>query len=151
MQTPLQLTFRSMHPSDALAAHLRQRAEKLEHLFDRIVSCHVVVKLAGHHHRHGDRYDFSINVGLPGHELVVTHAPPEGHDADSVFATADEAFGEAERQLEDWVKRQRDHRREAAAQQALPRRAKRAEGRGCGVRAPAAAGSITGRLIEAER
>jgi len=113
MQTPLQLTFRSMDHSDALAAHLRERADKLDRLFDRIISCHVVVKLAGHHHRHGDRYTVSINVGLAGHELLVTHVPPEDHDPENAYASADQAFDEAERQLEAWVKRQRDHRREA--------------------------------------
>jgi hypothetical protein len=75
LQIPLQLTFRSMAQSDALAAHVRVRAEKLEHLFDRIVSCHVVVELAGHH-RHGERYHVSINLGLPGHELLVSHTRP---------------------------------------------------------------------------
>jgi putative sigma-54 modulation protein len=114
MQTPLQLTFRHMTRSDALVAHLQQRAEKLDHLFDRITSCHVVVELARHYQRHGDRYRFSINVGLPGHELLVTHAPSEDRDLENAFATADRAFDEAERQLEDWVRRQREQRHQAA-------------------------------------
>ena len=112
MQTPLQLTFRGMARSDALASHLERRAEKLEHLFHRVISCHVVVKLAGHHSRSGDRYEFSINVGLPGHELLVTHEPPRDHSPESAYVSADRAFDEAERQLEDWVRRQRDHRRD---------------------------------------
>jgi ribosomal subunit interface protein len=112
MQTPLQITFRSMPHSDALATHLRRRADKLEQFFDRIVSCHVVVKLAAHHLHSGDRYHYSINVGLPGHELVVTHVPLENRDPESAHVSADRAFDEAERQLEDWVRRQRDHRRE---------------------------------------
>ncbi len=111
MQTPLQLTFRGLPHSDALAAHLEERAEKLERSFDRIISCHVVVKLAGHHHRHGDRFELSINVGLPGHELVVTHAASEEGAAENVYVSADRAFDEAERQLEDWVRRLRDLRR----------------------------------------
>ncbi len=114
MQTPLQLTFRSMTHSSALATHLERRAEKLEHLFERIVSCHVVVKSAGRRGRGGDRYQFSINVGLPGHELLVTHAPPDDGDPESAYVSADRAFDEAERQLEDWVRAQRDARRGAA-------------------------------------
>jgi ribosomal subunit interface protein len=112
MQTPLQITFRSIPHSDALATHVQHRAEKLEQFFDRIISCHVVIKLAGHHLRSGDRYQYSINVGLPGHELLVTHVPPENRDPESAHVSADRAFDEAERQLEDWVRRQRDHRRE---------------------------------------
>jgi ribosomal subunit interface protein len=113
MQTSLQITFRAMTQSDALAAHLKGRVERLEQIFDRIVSCHVVVELAGHHHRHGDRYHVSIHVGLPGHELQITHRPPEDREYGSAYATADTAFDEAERQLEDWVHRQRERRHDA--------------------------------------
>jgi ribosome-associated translation inhibitor RaiA len=115
MQTPVQVTFRGMPRSDALAAHIDQRTLKLEHFSDRIVSCHVVIKLAGHHHRHGDRFELSIHIGLPGHELVVAHVAPEDRPPESAHASADRAFDEAERQLEDWVKSQRAHRRAAVA------------------------------------
>jgi ribosomal subunit interface protein len=108
----LQLTFRRMAHSVALATHVGRRAEKLEHVFDRIVSCHVVIALAGHHHRHGDRYRVSINLGLPGRELLVSRAPADEREAESAYASADRAFDEAERQLEDWVRRRRAHRHE---------------------------------------
>jgi ribosome-associated translation inhibitor RaiA len=110
VQTPLQLTFRSMAHSDALAAHIRRRAEELERLFDRIISCHVVIELAGHHHRKGDRYRVSINLGLSGHELIVSHDPSDNRDLESAQAAADRAFIEMARQLEDWVKRKRGDR-----------------------------------------
>jgi putative sigma-54 modulation protein len=107
---PLQLTFRSMAHSDALAAHVGRRTEKLAHLFDRIVSCHVVIDLAGHHHRHGDQYRVSINLGLPGHEVLVNRGPADDRGAESAYASADRAFDEAERQLEDWLGRRRERR-----------------------------------------
>lgn len=101
-----------MAHSEALAARLEQRAAKLEELYDRIVSCHVVVELSGHRHRHG--YQVSINIGLPGHEILVSHAPSEERALETAEATADRAFDEAERQLEDWVGRQRAQRQEEA-------------------------------------
>jgi len=113
MQTPLQITFRAMTHSDALADHVKRRAETLDRLFDRIVSCHVVVELAGHHHRHGDRYHVAIHIGLPGHELLVNHSPPEDREYGSAHATLDTAFDEAERQLEDWVRRRREGRHDS--------------------------------------
>jgi ribosome-associated translation inhibitor RaiA len=108
----LQLTFRRMANSVALATHVRRRAEKLEHVFGRIVSCHVVIDLAGHHHRHGNRYRISINLALPGRELLVSRAPAAGREIESAHASADRAFDEAERQLEDWVRRRRACRHE---------------------------------------
>jgi ribosomal subunit interface protein len=107
MQTPIQLTFRGMPHSNALAAHADRRAAKLQRLFAHIVSCHVVFELVGHGHRHGDRYRISIHVGVPGHELVAGRPSSSGEDADNPYATTDHAFDEAERQLEDWVKRRR--------------------------------------------
>ncbi len=114
MQTPIQLTFRSIAHSDALALHLQQRGDRLDHLFDRILWCHVVIELEGHHHRHGDRYRFSINVGLPGHEIVVTRSPATGRDDESAYESADRAFDEAARQIRDWVGRSRGSRHEVA-------------------------------------
>lgn len=113
MQMPLQLTFRRLAHSDALAEHIRRRAEKLEHVFGRIISCHVVVELAGHHHQHGDRYRVSINVGLPGGELLVKH-PSDERAVETVHTTTDRAFDEAARQLEVWVSRRGEHRTEEA-------------------------------------
>jgi ribosomal subunit interface protein len=114
MQNSLQLTFRSMAHSEALAAHAARRAAKLERLFARIISCHVVFERTGHHHRHGDRYRVALNLGLPGHELIIGHARPANLGDQSAHATVDRAFDEAERRLEEWVRRRRAARQEAA-------------------------------------
>jgi putative sigma-54 modulation protein len=105
VQMPLQITLRHLAHSDALAAHIQRRVDKLEHLFDRMISCHVVVELSGHHHHHGDQYRVSINVGLPGRALVVGHPPSDERNLTSAHAAADLAFDEAARQLEDWIRR----------------------------------------------
>ena len=110
MQVPLQLTFRGMAHSDTLAARVRLRAEKLDYLFDRIVSCHVVVELAGHHHSHGDRFHVSIHLGLPGHEIVVGRAPSSDQGPEAAYGAVDGAFDDAGRELEDWVKHHRTQR-----------------------------------------
>jgi len=120
VQVPLQLTFRGMAHSDTLAAHIRLRAEKLEHLFDRIVSCHVVVELAGHHHRYGDRFQVSINLGLPGHEIFVGRAPSNDQGPETASRAADRAFDDAGRELEHWVKRQRTQRHNESANRRTP-------------------------------
>jgi ribosome-associated translation inhibitor RaiA len=103
-----------MAHSEALAILIRKRAEDLERFCDRVVSCHVVVELAGHHRRHGDRFRVTINLGLPGHELVVNHEPSKEQDLESADAVTHKAFDEAARQLEDWVKRRRSGRHEDA-------------------------------------
>jgi ribosome-associated translation inhibitor RaiA len=121
VQVPLQLTFRGMAPSDALANHVRLCAENLEHVFDRIVSCHVVVEPAGHHHRHGDRFHVSINLGLPGHEILVGHALSDDHGPETAaYRAVDRAFDDAVRELKDWVKHQRTQRHDELAKGRTP-------------------------------
>jgi ribosomal subunit interface protein len=110
MQTPLQLTFRSIPHSDALATHVQRRVEKVERLFDRIFSCHVVVEREGHHQSRGERYRVTVHLGLPGHEVFVSHAPSEEGFLDDARETTDRAFDEVERQLEDWVKSRAEER-----------------------------------------
>jgi putative sigma-54 modulation protein len=109
MQTPLQVTFRGIAHSDALATHLQQRVDRLERIFDRIVSCHVVVGLESHHH-HGNRCRITIHLGLPEHELVVNDAPDEARMFEEATAKADRAFDDAESQLKHWVGRRHEHR-----------------------------------------
>src|ERR1700690_3685836 len=101
MQTPLQLPFRSTTGhSSALAEHLTARAARLDDICDRIISCHVAVELAGHHHEYGDRFHFSIHVCLSGHEIMVNHAPTEQREPRTAYESADLAFDHVERQLE---------------------------------------------------
>jgi len=120
VQVPLQLTFRGMAHSDALASHVRLCAQNLEHVFDRVVSCHVVVELAGHHHRHGDRFHVSINLGLPGHEILVGHAPSHDHGPETAYGAVDRVFDDAGRKLKDWVKHQRMQRHDELAKGRTP-------------------------------
>jgi ribosome-associated translation inhibitor RaiA len=101
-----------MAQSDALAAHVQWRAEKLERLFDRIVSCHVVVELTSNHHRHGDRFHVSINLNLPGRAILVGRTPSDDTASHTARAAIDVAFGAAARELEDLVKHQRALRRD---------------------------------------
>jgi ribosome-associated translation inhibitor RaiA len=96
-----------------MATRVRERAEKLRRLFVPIISCRVVIELAGHHHQSGDRYHVAINLGLPGCEILVNNTPSDAHPFETVTGAADRAFDEAERQLEDWVRRERGHRHEA--------------------------------------
>jgi ribosome-associated translation inhibitor RaiA len=120
VQVPLQLTLRGLPHSDALSNLVNRRAEKLEHLFDRLVSCHVVVELAGHHHRRGDHFHVSINLGLPGHEIIARHARSDDEGPETALDAADRAFDAARRELEDWVKHQRTQRHDGRAKEETP-------------------------------
>lgn len=101
MAAPVQVTFRDIPHSDAVATHVQKRAAKLETFFDRLMKCHVVVEAPHRHHKHGKRYHVRIDMHVPGRELVVSRNPED--DREDLHATVDGAFGDAERILEDYA------------------------------------------------
>ena len=108
MESPVQVTFRDISPSPSLAAHVERRAAKLETFFQRIVKCHVVVEAPYRHSNKGARYHVRIDLHVPGKELVVSKSPEESKD--DAHAAIDDAFGDAERVLEDYARMLRHDR-----------------------------------------
>ena len=99
MQIPLQISFHGIAHSSALYDAIREKAEKLERYYERIMSCRVVLELDGRHQRKGNQYAVRIDLKVPGGELAVTHA----HGEDLQVALR-EAFDAARRRLEDYAR-----------------------------------------------
>ncbi len=102
MQIPIQITFRDVPRSDALEAHIRQKAEKLDEFHSRIISCRVSVEELGKHQHQGRQFRVSIDLRIPGREIVVNR----DHDED-VYVALRDAFDSAKRQLEDAAREMR--------------------------------------------
>ncbi len=107
MQLPLEIVFRDFPPSPAVESKIRQRAEKLEQFYPRIMSCRVVVE-AHHKHKHnGMLYHVRIDVKVPGAELVASREHHDNHAHEDVYVAIRDAFDAARRQLEDRSRRRR--------------------------------------------
>ncbi|OGA60901.1 MAG: 30S ribosomal protein S30 [Betaproteobacteria bacterium RIFCSPLOWO2_12_FULL_65_14] len=102
MQLPLQISLHGIEPSDALYNAIREKAEKLDRYYEHIMSCRVVLELAGRHKHRGKQFVARVDLKVPGGEIVVTHE----HDADPQVALRD-AFDAARRRLEDYARTQR--------------------------------------------
>lgn len=102
MQIPLQITIRDMEPSAALDTHIREKVQKLDEFFDRIMSCRVVVEMPHKHQHQGKQFNVRIDIGVPGNEIVVNR----DHSEDVYIALRD-AFSAAKRQLEDHARKVR--------------------------------------------
>jgi ribosomal subunit interface protein len=100
MQIPLQITIRGIEPSDALETHIRDKANKLEEFFDRIMSCRVVVEVPHKHHHQGKQFNVRIDISVPGSEIVVNH-----DHAEDVYVALRDAFDATKRQLEDYARK----------------------------------------------
>ncbi len=109
MATAVQLTFRDFPSSPAVSKHVERRASKLETYYDRLMTCHVVLEEPHRHSRHGHKFHVRIDMHVPGKELVVSKTSSDS--TVDLHVTIDEAFGEAERVLEDHSKTHRDRER----------------------------------------
>lgn len=101
MQLPLQITFRHMDPSPALEARIRQRAEALEHFFDRITACHVTVECQHPRHHQGNLFEVRIDLVVPGREIVIGRDRGINHAHEDAHVAVRDAFDALRRRLED--------------------------------------------------
>jgi cold shock CspA family protein/ribosome-associated translation inhibitor RaiA len=131
MKIPLQITFRNMPPSEAIENNVREKAAKLDSLYDGILSCRIIVEAPHRHHHKGKAYQVSIDMTVPAGEIVVNRAPkrldaaktprpeelendlieshePSKHGAhEDIYVAIRDAFNAAARKLQDHVRRQR--------------------------------------------
>lgn len=101
MRTPVEITFRAMEPSPALTAAVHRWVERLEHDYDRIERCAVVVELPHRHHRQGNHFQVHVLLTVPERAIAVTRDPGEDPTHENAFTTLDDAFRAARRQLQD--------------------------------------------------
>jgi len=107
MQIPLRITYRDFAATPAIEARLREEARKLEQFHDRMVSCRVVLS-APHRRRHKGRlYQVSIDIILPGGELVVNREARENHAHEDLYVAIRDAFNAAARRLQSHARQRR--------------------------------------------
>ena len=102
MYTPLQISLRGVAPSVALQKAIRDKAQKLEHFYDRITGCRVALTLDARHQRQGRQFSVHVGVKVPGRTIEVTRE----HDQNIHVALRD-AFDAARRQLQDYAREKR--------------------------------------------
>jgi ribosomal subunit interface protein len=96
----MQITIRDIDHSEALEAHIRDKAKKLDEFFNHIMSCRVVVEMPHKHHRQGKQFNVRIDIGVPGSEIVVNR-----DHAEDVYVALRDAFDAAKRQLEEYARK----------------------------------------------
>lgn len=99
-----QITYRGMPHSPAMDARIVELASRLEELHPKITRCHVVVDEVDRHKSKGNLFEVHVDLHIPGHDIVATR-----HAHEDAYAAISEAFDVAGRQLEETVRRRRDH------------------------------------------
>jgi ribosomal subunit interface protein len=104
MNTPLEITFHNMEPSDAVEARVREKVSRLERVFDRMTHCRVTIEAPHRNHHKGKIYHVRIDVGIPGHgNVLVNREAEENHAHEDVFVALRDAFDAARRQVQEAV------------------------------------------------
>lgn len=107
MQVPPEITFRNLEPSDAVKARIQEEVGKLEEIFDRVITCRVMVEVPHQRHRSGNHYHVRIELSVPTQELVVSRDPADRRTRENLNASITHAFEEMQRQLRDYAERLR--------------------------------------------
>lgn len=122
MTVPLQITFRDLPSSAAVEAEIRERAENLERVFDRLTSCRVIVEGRHRPQRAGRVAHLCVELTLPGKVITVGRGAAEFEAHDDVFVAVRAAFDAARRRLDRYAQRRRgdvkSHAQPAAPQDA---------------------------------
>jgi len=107
MTVPLQITFRDLPSSSAVEEQIRERAEHLERICDRLTSCRVIVEGRHRPQRAGKVTHLCIELTLPGKIITVGRGATEFEAHDDVFVAVRAAFDAARRRLDRHARRRR--------------------------------------------
>jgi hypothetical protein len=107
MQTPIQITFRGMHPMPSVGTLIHERWSRIERFSDRVIRGHVTVGIPHRHHKKGRRYSVHLEIATPLGNIVVTREPTSNGAGEDLDVTIRETFDVATRQLEEEFRRRR--------------------------------------------
>lgn len=103
-QIPVQVNFRNMDRSAGTERHIHEKVAVLEHLHPRLVACRVTIEPHSHRNGRAGAFHVTIDVTVPGAELVIDHEPTQ---LEELTATLDDAFVKIRRRLDEQTRRQR--------------------------------------------
>lgn len=110
MNVPIQVVFRNMDRSDALEQQILEKTEKLDKVYERIISCRVTLEIPHKHHSKGNQHEVTIDIAVPEKKIVVSRSASGSNGSKDVALGAfNEALDVAKRQLEDYARKRKGH------------------------------------------
>jgi cold shock CspA family protein/ribosome-associated translation inhibitor RaiA len=107
MDVPPEIAFRGLEPSDPIKERILEGIDDLEEVYDRLVSCRVMVEDTTSSRSTGKIYRVRLELGVPHQTLVVDHRPVEADEARDAHQAVKNAFDIARRRLHDLKEKQR--------------------------------------------
>lgn len=104
MKSSTDVVYRDLEPSPALSSAISKKIEKLYRFSDAITHSRVVVDIPHNHKHKGKLFRASIELGLKGTPISVSHDDP------SVHIAVRDAFATCERKLKEESNRRKADR-----------------------------------------
>jgi len=106
METPAQIDFQGIEPSESVRQAIAAHVAGLEKRYGRLTACRVVLKGPGGHHQTSGLYEVNIRLALPdGREVDVGRTPTADERHANLDFAVNNAFKRARRRLQDKVRR----------------------------------------------
>ncbi len=94
MKIPLQISSRKMTLSSNTVNVIKHKVQKLESFCDKIIACRIMVETPHRHKNHGSLFNVSIDISVPGADLIVKKEANQ-----DIFIAIRDAFEAARRQI----------------------------------------------------
>ena len=102
MKLPLQITSRNVSLSETAEQAIREKAAKLDHFYDHIMGCRVLVEAPHRHQNQGNQYNVRLDITVPGSEIVIKREENE-----DLYIAIRDAFDAAQRKVKDFASKQK--------------------------------------------
>ncbi|MEY4615163.1 MAG: hypothetical protein RJB66_123 [Pseudomonadota bacterium] len=107
MKFPFKLQFRDIEKDERIYNVIWDHVDKLERIYQRIVSCEVTVAAPHRHKMNGLIYHIQIRLYVPGDDIFITTETEKNGAHKDVHVAIRDAFDAAQRKLEDLVRKER--------------------------------------------
>jgi len=108
MERPLEIVFHNMPSSPAIERLIREKVQKLEKFYPRIIGCRVAVEEPHRQHRTGNVPEVHVELHVPGQTLVIRHEhrAEERHASPDARSSTRDAFDAITEKLQDYKRKQ---------------------------------------------
>ena len=107
LEFPHELILKDVPRKASLEAYVEEKLEKLTPLSDRILSARVTIELPHHHKRKGAHYHVTVELSLPGAELIASRNREDEPGHETMHLALRDAFAAIRRQLLEYVEKRR--------------------------------------------
>ncbi len=109
MKSPIQVVFRNVGRNEKVETAIKEKAEKLEKIYNRITGCRVTIEMPHKHHTKGNTFEVNLSLSIPERDIVVTRTSNEAqtNSDEGMMSTVRDAFDAAKRQLEEHSRKRR--------------------------------------------